>query len=150
MKKVRLILTILWMLPLALIAQTQEVVHWYFTANPLENGHWKVQARATMDKGFHIWALDPGGDGTLIATSITIDKMDGITMVKDWSPLQEPVSHDYEFIEGTVHYFEREVVFECILSSTSKKELTGTVAFQTCNDKMCFPPKDETFTIKLQ
>ena len=44
-------------------ANKQDVVQWQFSIVKKGNDTWTLKAKATMNEGYHIWALDAGGDG---------------------------------------------------------------------------------------
>ncbi len=128
----------------------KDVVHWKFSAIKKDKNTWTITAQAKMDAGYHIWALDAGGDGSLIATAINIAESEDVELIGDWKESKKPVEQTYEFVDGAVRYFEHQVSFSQDIKAAAGTIITGTADFQTCNDKMCFPPDSEAFSLTLK
>jgi thiol:disulfide interchange protein DsbD len=125
------------------------VVQWSYKVMARPGNSYELQATATIKEGYHIWALDAGGDGSLIATAFDT-KDDNIKWQDGWRENAKPQEHTYEFIEGAVRYFEHTVTFSRIFTvAGSAKAISGTVTFQTCNDRMCLPPETTGFEAGL-
>lgn len=152
MKHFLLLITALLGICMASLAQKNDhdPVTWNVHLKKIDDNTFQVIAEAEMRDGFHIWALDAGGDGSLINTGIVVD--DELDWVEDqWQSNKPPRSETYEFIEGRVNYFEKQVQ----LSRTFKAKavpanVTGTVTYQSCNETMCLPPKDHIFSLRQQ
>lgn len=131
-------------------AQTEKVVGWKVEAKPVnaDKTEYVITAKAIMQNGYHIWAMDAGGDGSLIPTSITLS--DNISWKDEWTADQKVHAETLEFIEGTVYSYSKTVTFtrHFILPKGIHK-LNGMITFQTCNESMCLPPEDVPFEIAL-
>lgn len=155
MKKIiQVVFLLLSLLPLSGFAQglkpSGSPVMWDFSVSQQEPGTYRVEAKAILQPGFHIWALDAGGDGSLIATSFaTQDVAEGEWKDKGWMESKAPVVQRLEFIEGAIRWHEKEINFYREITAPGGTEVNGTVTFQTCNDQMCFPPEDLDFSIVL-
>jgi DsbC/DsbD-like thiol-disulfide interchange protein len=115
------------------------------------DGNYNLLINAKIKKGFHIWALDPGGDGSLIATHVTINSPAPIVWKEDeWKESKEPVVRTLDFIEGAIRWHEEEVLFSRKIFLSKGDVLSGTVTYQTCNEEMCLPPVSEDFSLKVE
>lgn len=147
----KLILSIIAMaiLPLTMMAQgqtTPQPVHWQFSVKKMDNGSYRFEAKATMDEGFHIWAQDPGGDGTLIPTSFTAEGLQG-GWIGDWKESAQPKSEKLDFIDGAIRWHEKSITFYRDFKGKRGDKVKGAVQYQTCNDMMCLPPAIENFVV---
>lgn len=150
MKLITIVLAILLGLPFAGKAQVKPVaqspVHWSFIVQKKKNGEYRFEAHAIMDKGFHIWALDAGGDGSLIPTSFVSESISkGGTWTSDWKELAPPTVQTLSFIEGAVRWHQKEITFYRDFKAPAGTRIKGGVEFQTCNEEMCYPPATELF-----
>lgn len=150
MKHFILIMTVLLCFTGASLAQRidKDPVEWNVRLKTIDGNTFQIIAEAKMKDGFHIWALDAGGDGSLINTGIVVDA-DLDWVEQQWQSDRRPRSETYEFIEGKVNYFEKQVQ----LSRTFKAEkipeiIKGTITYQSCNEAMCLPPKDHSFSLE--
>ena len=48
----------------------QKPINWTLEVKSLGENNYELVAKANMDEGFHIWALNAGGDGSFINTEI--------------------------------------------------------------------------------
>ena len=133
----------------ATLAQDVSPVNWTFTSKPgSKQNEYIIIATAKIKEGFHVFSPNPGGDGFLIPTSINFAKSTFIKNVGTLTPQRRPITKEMEGI-GMVNYYEGEVDFNITVETDKHITLHGTVSSQACNDKMCFPPSDVDFTIKL-
>lgn len=132
-------------------AQDDKPVNWKVEAKKVGENQFQISAEAKMKDGFHIWALNAGGDGSLINTNIDLTSK-GITWNDHtWNASKRPKSERYEYIDGAVNYFERSVTFTrnfTVKAGVNKVE--GQITYQTCNEMMCYPPQDIPFSLELK
>jgi DsbC/DsbD-like thiol-disulfide interchange protein len=133
-------------------AQDLKPIKWNYQYNKTTDGP-VVVLHSKMDKGWHIFSNKPGGDDLAIPTEITITYLDekGVKQTVNITDRQanvKPVSHKIEGF-GTVSYYENEVSYKINISKYNTTALDVNITYQACNDKMCLPPTDVNFKIKL-
>lgn len=142
----------LWLLlccPFIVNAQTTSPVKWNFKAKKgHEANEYQLIFSAQLDKGFHVFAPEPGGDGLLIPTSVTLTHPELFTTKSPLIPQRRPVTKEMEGV-GYVNYYEGEIEFILTVHTDKTNTVQGTLSFQCCNEAMCFPPRDIPFTINL-
>ncbi len=149
MKLILSVLAALIFMPFAGKAQsTPNPVHWQFSVKKMDNDLYRFEAKATLDAGYHIWAQDPGGDGSLIPTSFTAEAVQG-GWVGDWKENAQPKTQKLEFIEGAIRWHEKNITFFRDFKGKHGDKIKGAVQYQTCNDKMCLPPAIENFVVPV-
>ncbi len=130
------------------LAQDPSAVRWTFASKPGNNpDEFILTASAKIQEGFHVFSPQPGGDGLLIPTEMTLTTK-GIKIVSPLAPQRRPVTKQMEGI-GMVNYFEGEIEFNMIIQSKKGVTISGTMSSQCCNDQMCLPPTDVPFKVKL-
>ena len=127
----------------------QKPINWTLEVKSLGENNYELVAKAKMDKGFHVWALEAGGDGSFINTEIAVAENAKIKWTEAWSTKDKPVVEtDKDLYGGTVYFFKNEWTLTRKFKWSDKKvNLNVTVTYQACNDAMCFPPTDEVFTV---
>jgi hypothetical protein len=125
-------------------------VNWQFSIKKLDNGDYRLEAKAALSQGYHIWAQDPGGDGTLIPTSFTAEQIQNGKWMGDWKEEQTPTVQKIAYVDGAVRYHERTVTFFRDFKAKKGDKIKGAVQYQSCNEKMCFPPAIENFAIVVE
>jgi len=130
--------------------ELNQAVTWTFDLIQKDAKTYELQAHAEIKAGFHLWSVDPGGDGTLIPTDITLAD-EAIKWQGAWKESIAPQVRSYDFIEGAVRYFDSSVTFSRTLTGLAPNAtLSGSVDFQTCNEQMCFPPETIDFTVRAK
>jgi thiol:disulfide interchange protein DsbD len=106
-----------------------------------------VEAKATLQSGWHIFTNEPGGDGLLMPTAFDFDADPALT---DIGPIELVGTVTQKEIEGmgVVNYFENEARFRRTITLKEKIQLSGSLHYQICTDEMCLPPAEELFLIK--
>jgi thiol:disulfide interchange protein DsbD len=131
--------------------QVKTPVSWTFSSKKIDAKNYELQVTATIDPKWHIYSLEHEGD-IGVATSISFNKnplgeLKGkITTSQKAKKLKDPSTGEMvAFYEGKVT-FKQQVT----LKSPVKTNYTGTIEFMACDDKMCLPPSEKTFSITLQ
>lgn len=120
---------------------------------------WKVEAKkksghqyelvfhVDVKDNWHVYALDPGGDGSFIAPDFHPAKS---TRYKVNGKVTEKGKRIDETIEdiGTVHYYHSADYIVPITVDTNG-EIKGKYGYQTCNDQTCLPPKQLPFSVTI-
>lgn len=122
-------------------------VKWTFNIKKTSDDTYNIEAKASIDKGFHIWAIDPGGDGSLIPTSFTTEQLSNGKWISEWLETTNPKVETLDFIDGAIKWHEKQIIFYRTVKAASGTMLKGAVQYQTCNEMMCLPPAVENFNI---
>ena len=101
-----------------------------------------------LDANWHIWSLNPGGDGSLIGPSFEF-KTGKFSLVDRPGEQGIAVESDFDGITGKVRYYFHEVQFNQLIKAHKGEIITGTYTYQLCSEKMCLPPKTIPFKIKI-
>jgi thiol:disulfide interchange protein DsbD len=120
---------------------------WSLKAQPADNAY-DLVFHVTLQPGWHVWALNAGGDGMLIPTTIELEK-------SDCAPVGKPreagklTETEMEGIEGIVRYYSGEADFIQTVKAKSGDIVKGSYTYQLCNESMCLPPKTVPFTLRI-
>ncbi len=111
-------------------------------------GIYDIVFEVALEPKWHIWSLNPGGDGTLIAPEFKMES--GFEQV-----IGKPVElgtqkeETMEGIDGKVRFFAGKAQFIQSIKAGSGSTVKGSYTYQLCSDKMCLPPKTVPFSVKL-
>lgn len=132
------------------MAQQPQPVSWTFKLSKDSVSHvYTLAAKANIGDGWHVFTTNPGGDGLLIPTTLTLDNPEKVSDLSDVAYEGKVVSKEMEGV-GLVNYFEHEAVFKLQFKTKDLKKLDGMVSFQICNDNMCLPPADVKFNLNIE
>ena len=135
----------------SLNAQVQDPVKWNFTATKKAANEYLVDITATLGAAWHIYSINTPANGP-VPTSISFKKNPLIIIngdVKEDGKLK--TDHDAVFGVDVKYYADKVEFMQAVkLKSAVKTNLSGTIKYMVCNDKMCLPPKTIPFNIQLQ
>jgi len=137
---------------LAVSLKAQNPVTWTFSSKKIGDKKFEVHMTATIQSGWHLFSQTQPDDAIAIPTGFVINKnplleVDG--KIREVGKLEK--FHDAK-LEVSAHQYADKVDFVQVvkLKSTVKTSITGSVEYQTCDDKKCLPPKTVTFSIPVK
>ena len=113
-----------------------------------QKGGYDVVFHTDLNPGWHIWSTHPGGDGTLIAPTFSIDQgpVTPVGPVREKGSVTEEVM---EGIDGKVRYMKGQADFIQTVKAKSGETVKGSYTYQLCSESMCLPPKTATFSLLI-
>jgi thiol:disulfide interchange protein DsbD len=132
-------------------AQIKDPVKWSFESKKIDNKTFEIRITATMDPKWHIYTIDHEGD-IGVATSFKFNKNPLGELKGAVKPSQKAIKSKDPSTGEMVSFFQGKVTFTqtVVLKSPVKTTYTGLVEYMACDDKMCLPPTERTFSIVLQ
>jgi thiol:disulfide interchange protein DsbD len=146
-----------WLLTIALLFGSyfllaQTPVSWSFNSKKVSDKTYEVHLTANIQSGWHLYSQDQPSDAIAIPTSVTINnnpllKLDG--KVKEVGKMEK---FNDKNLGISAHQYSNKVDFVQVVKvkSSAKTNVSGSVEFQTCDDKKCLPPKTVDFNIALK
>lgn len=147
------------LLPIALLAMLTSVsssaqmledpTEWSFSAKQVEGNTYDLIFHCHVKNDWHIYALDPGGDGSFIPPNFTVNESADIKLIDEVREEGEVVD---EFIDddiGTVHYYHDVDFIQRVELSKEDIDITGEYTYMTCNDETCLPPTTKEYSIRV-
>jgi len=135
----------------ALHAQVEDPVKWNYSASKKSDKEYTVVIDASLASPWHIYSISTPADGP-VPTNISFKKNPLVTLdgtVKENGKLK--TDHDAVFGVDVKYYADKVEFTQSVkLKSAVKTNITGTIKYMVCNDKMCLPPKTVPFNIQLQ
>lgn len=126
----------------------EDPTEWSFEAKKVDGNKYDLIFHCNVNNGWHIYSLDPGGDGSFIPPSFTVNESPDIKLVGD---VREEGKIIHETIEdiGTVHYYKKVDFIQTVELAKEDITITGEYGYMTCNDETCLPPKTLDFSIQV-
>lgn len=110
------------------------------------NDMYEVHIKAMIEPKWHIYSVN-NPDGGAQATEIKINDGKVVGAVKEKGKMKTAFEKEFGVNQK---YFESSVDFiQLVKLKPGHKKVTGTVNYMVCNDKMCLPPKEVEFKIKM-
>ena len=126
-------------------------ISWTFTSKKLTNGNYEIHMTATIERGWHLYSQIQPDDVTAMPTTFSITNnplIEVVGKIKEVGNLEK--FHDKE-LELSANQYSKSVNFvqTIKLKGKVKTNFSGSVEFQTCDDKKCLPPKTVNFKVAL-
>lgn len=134
-----------------MMVSAQNPITWTFTSKKLTENSYEVKITATIDKGWHLYSQTQPDDAIAMPTTFTITNnplLEVVGKIKELGNLEK--FHDKELDLSANQYSQKvEFVQTVKLKGKVKTSYSGSVEFQTCDDKKCLPPKTVNFKVAL-
>ncbi len=127
-------------------------VTWSFSATKVADKTYEVHMKATIQNGWHLYSQQQPDDAIAIPTAFTIRtnplfKPDG--KIKEVGKLE--VMKDAALGVSANQYSNSvDFVQKIKLKASAKTSFSGSVEYQTCDDKKCLPPKTVNFSVAIK
>lgn len=151
MKKIMIGLFLMMMAGLA-NAQMLNPVLWTFTSKKLTEKSYEVHIIAVIQNSWHLYSQKQPADAITMPTEILFNKnplisLDGKT--REVGKME--VYSDKKLGISANQYADRvEFIQKITLKSKAKTNISGSIEYQTCDDKKCLPAKKIPFSIALK
>ncbi len=122
-------------------AQSRRVVKFEPTFKQTASGEGEIRIKAKLNKDYHIFSNNPGGDGSLVGTKFIFPKIDGVTTVGTIIEEGKKLDNSFPGVEGEVHWYENEVTFVQKVKFKNRKKFAAKAEFMCCNHEMCERPE---------
>ena len=150
-KKIAITLAAIFMIISAIHAQVQDPVKWSYVAVKKSDKEYTVNILARLDANWHIYSMTTPNGGP-VATTFSFNRNPLVTIAGKTQETGKPQTIYDDIFGVDVKYYSEAVTFiqTVKLKSAVKTNLSGTVKYMVCNDKMCLPPKTIPFNVQLQ
>lgn len=130
----------------------QNPINWTFTAKKLGATSYEVHMTATIQTTWHLYSQEQPEDAIAIPTTFTITNNPLITLngkIKEVGKMEK--FKDTQLGLSANQYSEKVDFVQLVnLKGKAKTNFSGSVEYQTCDDKKCLPPKTVNFNIALK
>jgi thiol:disulfide interchange protein DsbD len=127
-------------------------VTWSFTATKVADKTYEVHMKATIQSSWHLYSQAQPADAIASPTIFTINANPLFTKdgkIKEVGKME--VMKDASLgISANQYSNTVDFVQKITLKANVKTNFTGTVEYQTCDDKKCLPPKTINFSVQIK
>ena len=147
-----IIFTLVFVLVSNLLNAQLNPVSWTFTAKKISEKTYELHLTATMQSGWHLFSQVQPEDAVAIPTGFKLNNNPLVTLdgkIKEVGKMEK--FHDAKLDISANQYAEKVDFVQVVkLKSNVKTSITGSVEYQTCDDKKCLPPKTVNFSIPVK
>lgn len=150
LKKYTLLLATLFVSCFSYGQMTADPTSWTYEVKKKSATDYELIFHLDLKKSWHIWSLNPGGDGFQIVPSFDIDKNPNVQVKGKPSEKGKATSTIMDGVDGKVTYLSGKVDYTLNISVKGSTKITGTHTYQVCDDKMCLAPVDKKFEVEVK
>jgi thiol:disulfide interchange protein len=145
-------LLVLMVMSFSLEAQiTKNPTHWNYTSKKISGNDYELIITCTLDEHWHIWSLDPGGDGLLFAPAFKFTKNPDYTLVGSVKESGKRIDREFSGTDGITHSYEKKVTYTQKIKVKKNTVIEGKHDYQVCNESKCLTPEfDVKFKIDIK
>jgi thiol:disulfide interchange protein DsbD len=149
MKRILLFIN-LFILLLAAKSQIYDPVKWDYTANRISETEAELIIQATIEDGWHLYSQNLSTDEGPVATDFQFEKSKNYELIGKTAEGKPHVEFDPNF-NMDLAYFAKKAVFKQKIKCNSPGTFSvkGSVYYMVCDNKMCLPPEEILFNIKV-
>lgn len=133
-------------------AQLASPVLWSFTYKKIADKTYEVYLTATIQNSWHLYSQNQPKDAINQPTVILFNKNPLVTIDGKTTEVGKMELYQDKKLKISANQYANKVVFiqKIKVKSNAKTTISGSVEYQTCDDKKCLPPKKELFKVALK
>lgn len=129
---------------------TKDPTIWTYEVKKISEGKYNLIFHLKLNEHWHIWSMNPGGDGLQIPPSFAFKKNVQYTLKGKTSESGAKKTEIMDGVDGLVSYFENKVDYTQSIETKNNQKITGTLEYQVCNESMCLPPTKKSFSFEIK
>jgi thiol:disulfide interchange protein DsbD len=151
MRAIKSTLLLIFIIGAATVGFAQDdPVGWSYELKKKSGNEYQAIYHLTLEPGWHVWSLKPGGDGYEIAPSFAYDNNANVKLKGKLTEKGKMTNTTMQGIDGIVHYLTGKIDYVQDLEIKGNTRITGKYTYQVCTEKMCLPPKDKDFVFEVK
>ncbi|WP_083927767.1 protein-disulfide reductase DsbD domain-containing protein [Niabella aurantiaca] len=147
----RILLGLLTVLAFGSVKAQADPASWKFSAKKISAKVYEVKMVATLKSGWHLYSQTQPKGAIAYPTKVDFTNNPLIVRAGNVKELGKMEKFHDATTNSTAHQYANTVTFvqKVTLKAPAKTSLSGTVEYQTCDDKQCLPPKKVPFNVPL-
>jgi thiol:disulfide interchange protein len=129
---------------------TQDPTTWTFEAKKTGDNKYDLIFHVKLKEAWHIFSMNPGGDGLQIPPSFKFDKNPKLKLDGKVKEIGNMYTFTEEVVDGEMHAYKDKVDYVQKVTVTGNVKVTGKYGYQVCNESMCLPEKIKKFSIEIK
>lgn len=132
-------------------ANQNDPLSWVFTAEKLADNQYRLNMTGNLEKGWTIYGIKTDPEAGPIPTTFVIEAAEGVEALGEVLEESATLKSEFDKVWDAVvpKINGGEVTYSQVVSVTGQPKITGYVEYQSCDDEMCFPPREIPFVLDL-
>lgn len=127
----------------------RELVKWTFSTVAKEAGHFTLNAKASMQGEWYMYAQDPAGDGSLIPPTLTIINTDKVKSVGKLTEVEPYKTKAVEELGFDINYHLHQLTLTQDVNVVDNSPIVAVIEYMTCDlaTQVCLAPVVDTVAL---
>jgi thiol:disulfide interchange protein DsbD len=125
----------------------QDNSKWTLEAKKKSGDKYELIVHLKLPQGWHIYAMKPGGDGSLIAPEFKFASNDKVKLNGSVKEKGKPISETMVGIDGIVNMYKGKVNYVQQATISGNTKVSVKCDYQICDDNMCLPPNTKALSV---
>lgn len=128
---------------------TKDPTTWTYEVKKTGEGKYNLIFHLKLKEHWHIWSMNPGGDGLQIPPSFVFKKNNDFTLKGKTTEAGAKKTETMDGVDGPVSFFENKVDYTQSIEALNNQKIRGTLEYQVCDESMCLPPTKKSFSFEI-
>jgi hypothetical protein len=128
----------------------EDPASWKYEVKKKSATEYQLIFHLNLKQGWHIWSLNPGGDGFQIVPSFDFSKTDVVTLKGKATEKGKATTTLMDGVDGKVTYLSGKVDYIQEVAVKGNAKITGKHTYQVCDDRQCLAPVDKDFVFEVK
>ncbi len=123
---------------------------WTYEVRKQNDSIFNLVFKLSLKEHWHIWALNPGGDGLQLPPEFSFEKSPDYELVGQVKEKgTNKVTGEMDGVDGVVTYYLDRVEYTQSVKVFANTTIKGKHEYQVCDETMCLPPKRKSFSFNI-
>ena len=122
---------------------------WTYEVKKKSDKVYELIFKLKLKEHWHIWSLDPGGDGLQVPPEITVDKNPYVKLKGAVKENGKKISEEMDGVDGIVNYYLNNVTYTQTIEVSQNTTVKGQYRYQVCDESQCLAPKTKPFSVEI-
>lgn len=123
---------------------------WTYEVKKTGENKYRLIFHLSLKTHWHIWSLNPGGDGTSTPPKFTFDKNEKVKLVGSVKESGKMQSKEELEGEPLFNLYEGKVDYSQDVTVTGNTKITGKKRYQVCDETQCLTPFTNGFEFEIK
>lgn len=123
---------------------------WTYEVKKKSDNKYDLIFKLKLKEHWHIWSLNPGGDGLQIPPEFNFDKNPQAKFIGTIKENGKKVSEEMDGVDGIVNYYLNTVTYTQSVEVKQNTIIKGTYRYQVCDETQCLAPKTKPFSFEIK
>ncbi len=122
---------------------------WTYKIQKVKDNKYEVHINLSLKHPYHIWSMEPGGDGLLLPPSFQFEKNKEVKLIGTVKEKGNKKSKVFIKDDPASNYFEDQVEYIQEVEVKNNTTIKGSHKFQVCDENACLSPKTKQFSLQI-